>query len=101
MEIIIRPKKFIGDSSWYSKMESVVLVSNEEDKEKLFLLLCEQDSYWESYKDLIKIAPKEIDSEEDIKSMCSCCGKTDIYIMEELKSKVDFIIYQYDGNFDY
>ena len=95
MEIIIRPKKFTGDLSWESKMESVVLVSNEEDKEKLFALLCAQDDYWKSYKNLIKIAPKEIDEIEDIRNMCEYCGKTDIYNIKEIKSQVDFIIYQY------
>lgn len=94
MKITVKPKDFVGDSSWQSKMNGVVFVEKEEDIEPLFKLLCEQDDYWEHYKHIIKVAPKEIDSEGEISRMCQYAGKTDIYDIESLKAQVDFIIYQ-------
>jgi hypothetical protein len=95
MKIIINPREFSGDTSWESKMEGVVLVEKEDQIDPLWKLLCEQDDYWEDYKDLIKVAPKTIDSVADIKRMCEYCGKTDIYNVEEIRSKIPFIIFQY------
>lgn len=94
MEIKIKPKIFTGDTYWRSKVYGVVLVEKEEDIEPLFQLLCEQDSYWEYYKKLIKVAPKEIDSIGDLSELCDYCGKTDIYELESLQEKIPFIIYQ-------
>jgi hypothetical protein len=94
MEILIRPRKFIGDTSWESKLNGVILVEKEEDIEPLWKLLIEQDDYWEYYKGVIQVAPKEIDGEEDIARMCVYVGKTDIYNVQELQSKIPFIMYQ-------
>lgn len=94
MKILIRPRYFEGCSSWETKVNGVVLVEKEEDIEPLWKLLCEQDDYWESYKNLIKVAPVEIDSEAEISRMCEYCGKTDIYDVKSLQEKIPFIIYQ-------
>lgn len=94
MEIIIRPRVLKGKSSWDSKCNGVVLVDNDKDIEPLWKLLCKQDEYWKHYKHLLKVAPKEIDSESDIISMCEWCGKTDIDDVEKLQSIIPFIIYQ-------
>jgi len=99
-EILIKPKKFECYGSWDSKREGVVLVEKEEDIEPMWELLCEQDDYWESYKYLIKVAPKEIDNVEDFCKICGYCGKTDIYDVDELRSRAnekgfDFKLFQY------
>jgi hypothetical protein len=94
MEIIIRPKKFVGDTHWESKMYGVILVEKEEYIEPLWELLCKQDDYWEDYKNIIKVAPKEIDSVSDISKMCEYAGKTDIYEPKELQAQIPFIMYQ-------
>lgn len=94
METIIKPRKLEGRTVWIPKVNGVILVEKEEDIEPLWKLLCEQDSYWEKYKYVIKVAPKEIDSEGDIARMCTYVGKTDIYNPEELQSKIPFIMYQ-------
>jgi hypothetical protein len=94
MEIIIKPRKFEGDSTWVSKLYGVILVEKEEDIELVWKLLCEQDDYWEDYKHLIKVAPKEIDSVSEISAMCEYAGKTDIYDVKALQEKIPFIIYQ-------
>jgi len=95
MKILIKPKEVIGDDSWCRKLEGVILVEKEEDIEPLWKLLCEQDDYWESYRNIIKVAPKEIDSISEIVSMCQYAGKTDIYEPEKLKAIVPFIMFQY------
>ena len=99
LKIMLKPKFFTGGESWENRMEGVIFVSNEEDKEHIFRLLVEQDNYWEYYKNLIKIAPEEIDDITDIENLCEYCGKTDIYNYKELKSKVDFISYQFRENY--
>jgi hypothetical protein len=48
----------------------------------------------EHYKEVIQVAPKEIDGEGDIAQMCVYVGKTDIYDVQELQSKIPFIMYQ-------
>jgi len=80
---------------WHSKKYGVILVEHEFEIEILWKLFCEQDSYWEHYKNIIKVAPIEIESERDIERMCEYCGKTDIYKFDEIKSKIDFFMYQY------
>jgi len=94
MEILIRPRKFTGCTSWQSNLNGVILVEKEEDIEPLWKLLIEQDDYWEHYKEVIQVAPKEIDGEGDISSMCVYVGKTDIYNVQELQSKIPFIMHQ-------
>lgn len=88
---------FNGYDSWESKVYGVILVQKEEDIEPLFKLLCEQDDYWEDYKELIQVAPKEIEKIEDLEDLCSYVGKTDIYDVSALKEKIPFIIYQYQN----
>jgi len=100
MKIIIKPQIFLGCNHWESKMEGVILVENENDIEPLWKLLCEQDDYWKNYKDVIKVAPKEIDSVADIKIMCQYVGKTDIDNPKELQEKIPFIMYQYNEDDD-
>lgn len=96
MEIKITPKprKFSGHSVWDTKVDGVVLVEKEEDIEPLYKLLVEQDDYWEGRKNLIKVAPKEIEHEQELDHLCEYVGKTDIYNLEELQEKIPFIIYQ-------
>ena len=101
MEILIRPRVFKGSGTWVSKMNGVILVEKKEDIEPLWKLLIEQDDYWESYKHVIQVAPKEIDHEGDLSKMCIYVGKTDIYNPEELKAKVPFIMYQETPFYDY
>jgi hypothetical protein len=101
MEILIKPQKFTGSDSWESKQNGVVLVEKKADIEPLWKLLCEQDHYWVSYKNLIKVAPKEINSVGDISRMCEYCGKTDIYKIEEIRKIIPFIIYQGNEEYDY
>lgn len=91
---------FKGDDNWLSKKNGVVLVEKESDIEPLFKLLVEQDDYWKKYKNLIKVAPKEIESYRDLDKLCEWCGKTDIYNLKELQEKIPFIIYQFD-DFEY
>lgn len=100
MDILIKPQKFTGSDSWESKLNGVILVEKEADIEPLWKLLCEQDDYWESYKNLIKVAPKEINSVGDIIRMCEYCGKTDIYNIDEIRKIIPFIIYQEHEYYD-
>jgi len=94
MEIIIKPRIFTGCTSWESKLNGVILVEKEEDIEPLWNLLIEQDYYWKHHKEVIQVAPKEIDGVGDISRMCVYVGKTDIDNVQELKSKIPFIMYQ-------
>lgn len=93
----VEPKPFVGYDQWYPKVQGVVLVEKEEDIEPLYELLCAQDHYWESpyARKLIKVAPKEIESELDLMPLCDSVGKLDIYDVPKLKSQIPFIIYQY------
>ena len=95
MEIPFKPRKFTGANRWQSKCYGVVLVSKQEDIDPLWELLCKQDSYWEEYKYLIKVAPQEIESERDLENMCQYCGKTDMYRFDWLKEEIDFAVFQY------
>lgn len=94
MEILIKPQKFTGSDSWESKQYGVVLVEKEDNIEPIWELLCEQDVTWKYYKNLIKVAPKEIESIKDLRNMCEYCGKTDIYNIEVIRKKIPFIIHQ-------
>ena len=86
-----------SQSSWVSKMESVILVDSDKDIDRLFDLLCEQDDYWKSYKDLIQVAPKTINNISELELMCDYCGKTDIYDedWDRIQSIVPFFVFQY------
>jgi len=85
--------------SWDSKMYSVILVNNLEDKEVLYNLLIEQDDYWEGYERLIKVKPANINNMDDIYRMTEYCGRTDIYDVSALKEQVDFFIYQRNNEY--
>jgi hypothetical protein len=93
----VEPKPFVGVDFWQPKLQGVVLVEKEEDIEPLYKLLCAQDDYWESpyARKLIKVAPKEIESELDLMPLCDSVGKLDIYDVPKIKSQIPFIIYQY------
>jgi len=93
-DIIIKPQKFIGCTSWQPKLHGIILVEKEEDIDPLWKLLAKQDKYWEVYRHVIQVAPKEIDDYGDIDCMCTYVGKTDIYNAMDLQSKIPFIMYQ-------
>ena len=101
MEIKIKPQTFTCYESWESKQQGVVFVEKESDIEPVWKALCEQDDYWESYKNLIKVAPAEITNVIlDLRPYCEYCGKTDIYNVKELKEKlaeqgIEIILFQY------
>lgn len=95
-EITIKSKIYECPNMWNEKRRGVILVEKEEDIEKLWKLLCEQDDYWEEYKELIQVAPKEINSNSDFVKMCQYVGKTDIYDVKKIKEQVMFYIYQED-----
>lgn len=99
MHIQIKPQIFTGHTHWYNKQVGVVFVEKEENIDPLFELLMAQDDYWENKKHLIKVAPKEIDSLDDLDEYLEYVGKTDIYHIEYLKEKIPFIIYQQPVNF--
>lgn len=96
--ITIRTKQVKSQKHWNHKVQGAIFVSKEEDIEPLWKALCEQDDYWEDYKRLIRVAPKEIDNISDLKKYCRYTGKTDIYDVDKLREKFDFdfILYQYD-----
>ena len=98
MKILIKPKEFTGDDYWLKKQEGVILVEKEEDIESLWKLLCKQDDYWEDYKHIIKITPKEINDIGEIIGMCEYAGKTDVYEPEKMKRIIPFIMYQVRHN---
>jgi hypothetical protein len=83
--------------SWDSKVNGVIFVEKESDVEILFNELVSQDDYWENYKKLIQVMPKEINTENELKSYCNYVGKTDIWDISKLRKVVDFTIYQYGG----
>lgn len=100
MEIKIKPQVFTCYESWEAKRQGVVFVEKEEDIEPVWEALRDQDDYWESYKNLIKVAPTEINQVTDLQRYCEYCGKTDIYKVSELKSKlgekgIEIILFQY------
>ena len=93
MEIVIKIN-FRGQDYWQSKKWGVILVEKEEDIDPLFKLLLVQDEYWEHYKKLIKVAPKEVESKRELELMCEYCGKTDIYKFKEIQERIPFIAFQ-------
>lgn len=85
---------------WTSKINGAVFVEKEEDIEPVWKVLCEQDEYWECYKNLIKVAPLEVPDPTYLQRYCENCGKTDIYNVDEVKRKlaeqgIEIILYQY------
>jgi hypothetical protein len=92
-----------SQESWEPKMMGVIFVKEEKDIDVLFSLLVKQDSYWESYKYLIKVFPKDntIPSIEYLQDECRYVGKTDIYEVGKIKEVVDFFIYQHFNTADW
>lgn len=86
---------FIGQYYWIRKWQGVILVEKEEDIEPLYNMLCEQDSEWENFGSLIRIAPKEIENENDLRAICQNVGRTRIHDIELLRKEIPFILYQY------
>lgn len=104
MQIEIKTPPFTGYDSWDSKRESVVFVKSESDIDVVYEVLCQQDHYWESYKNLIKIAPTEILSVYALRQYCEYCGKCDIYNVPIVKSKlselgIEILLFQYDEEY--
>jgi len=93
--IKLKPQKIECQDNWDSKIQGVIFVEKEDDIDILFNELVKQDSYWESYKRLIKVAPKEVEDKDTLKTYCEYVGKTDIYETEKIREVVDFIIFQY------
>jgi hypothetical protein len=69
------------------------LVEKEEDIDFLHGLLCEQDSYWKDYRHIIQVGEKTINSMQDLDCKLENCGKTDIYDIESLRTKCNFILF--------
>jgi hypothetical protein len=86
-----------SQESWEPKMMGIIFVKEEKDIDVLFNLLVKQDEYWEDYKELIQVFPKDnnIPSIEWLQSQCRFVGKTDIYEVSKIKEVVDFFIYQH------
>lgn len=101
LTVTVNPKPFVlqSETNWNPKWEGVILVEKEEDIDLLYNLLLAQDEYWKSYKKLIQVMPENITSEDEIISLCDYCGKTDIYLIDEIQAKVNFFIYQYRQNY--
>lgn len=100
MQIQIKPQFLTGYQSWESKQQGVVFVQKESDIEAVWEALCEQDDYWESYKNLIKVGPTEVNSKYELEKYCEYCGKTDIYNVPELITKlreqgIEIFLFQY------
>ena len=86
---------FKGQDYWIQKWQGVILVEKEEDIAPLWELLYEQHAEWVNFMDLIQIAPKEIENENDLRVMCQNVGSTRIRDIESLRKKIPFIVYQY------
>lgn len=100
MKIQINPQFYEGSNSWYQKTQGVILVEKKEHIEPVWKVLCEQDDYWEDYKNLIKIAPLTIDNKTDLNCLCEYCGKTDIYDVDKVRKilaeqNIEFLIHQF------
>jgi hypothetical protein len=80
MEIKVRPSVISSDDYWGRKGEGVVFVTDESHIETAWKVLCEQDDYWESYKELIKVAPLEVNHRSDLRHYMEWAGKTDVDI---------------------
>lgn len=89
-----------SDTSWSSKMQGCILVESADQIDPLFELLCEQDSYWRSYKHIISIIPTSISSLKDLRILCDYGGNTDIYEFDLIQSKIPFFSYQYFGEYE-
>lgn len=96
MNIKLKPNYLKCEGYWHDKKQSIIFVEKEEDINVLHKLLCEQDEYWEDYKHIIQVAPTDEVSIRDIEQMCQYCGRTDIFDVDKLKEKINFIIFQYD-----
>ena len=87
-------RKIFNQDFWLSKRPSVIFVKNQEDKQKLYSLLVAQDDYWEGESKLIRVFSDDYTEYRKIYSVLENCGKLDIYNVDEIRGKVDFIIFQ-------
>jgi hypothetical protein len=93
MQIEFKP--FKGNDRWEVKCYGVIFVKTEADRHKLHKLLCAQDSYWESYLNVIKIIPTgRIDSVKNLDRYCEYVGNIAIHDIVDMLNQVDFLIYQ-------
>lgn len=93
MEFFIR-KKIESDTYWFAKGYGVIFVDKQENIKPVLDYLIEQDDYWESYKEIVKVIPDFIKgpeiSQDDYSRLMwqmEYVGKTDIY---EMKSFFEF-----------
>jgi hypothetical protein len=94
-------KFFTGLQDWRCKAKSVILVKDERDIESLWNLLCEQDEDWLNYKEVIRVAPKVLESELQLHNISVYCGKASIFNVEQLQAKIPFLIYQEPETFEW
>lgn len=90
MELFIPRKKIESDTYWYAKGYGVIFVDKQENIKPVLDYLVEQDEYWESHSEVIKVIPQfennEVESVGSLKSHMEYVGKTDIYDTEKLFS---------------
>jgi len=92
MEINI---KLTGQDYWDYKKQSIIFVKNQDDLELLHGLLKEQDENWKDYKYLLHILTDEIKTLGDLENIALFSGKTQIYDVQKIKEKVDFLLFQF------
>lgn len=99
MKIQISPKFVECQECWGSKGFGCIFVQKEEDIDIVWNVLCDQDEYWDDYKNLIKVAPVIIESEKDLYKYCNYVGKTDVYDVNAVKRTlfekgIEIVFYQ-------
>lgn len=68
------------NQNWSPKAYGFVGVLSEQDAERIFELLVAQDSYWNSYRKLIKVMPADGNlTRLQLNQLCEYVGKTDVY----------------------
>lgn len=106
MEIKVKPQVIKTETTWRSKIHGVVFVNDEKNIDTVLKYLVKQDEYWKhGGRELIKVAPVEIDSYGEIYRYCQYVGKKDIYDVEkmitDLKNKgIDVMVFQYVNDED-
>jgi len=88
IELFIPKKKIESDTYWHAKGYGVIFVDKQENIKPVLDYLIEQDDYWESHSEIIKVIPKfennEVENLGGLKSEMQYVGKTDIYSPQEL-----------------
>lgn len=86
MEIFIPRKKIQSDTYWHAKGYGVIFVDKQENIKPVVDYLIEQDDYWKSHSEVIKVIPEfknnEVDSLSAFYSYTEYVGKTDIYDLD-------------------